>query len=124
MHTRGQQVRLGRRKCTNVDVPVRGDGADRRLIRSYEIPALVRATESASAWLNERLQGVLANLDWPIARRLETVRIDLRPLAAYPNLIFAVFASLVLFVVTRVLWRVLVWFATAPAAAASRRTRI
>jgi hypothetical protein len=105
-----EQVRLGRRKCTTADVPVVRGGvdADRRLIKSYESAVLVRVTEAANVWVNARYQHLLAALLGPappagVGRWLVTRRLDLRPLASLPNLLFVVVLAGVLLLLARLL---------------------
>ena len=117
------QVRSGTRKCTNIDVPVRGD-ADRRLVRSYEATFLVRLMESLSVRANAAKARLLATgpmqlLPVRVQRGLADWAIDLRVFAAYQNLLALVVGSVLLVLALYVTVRLARFFGSAPAVGAT-----
>lgn len=122
-----EQVRLGRRKCTNVDVPILNPAAPaRRLVKSYEAPFLVGPAETATVWANAAYQRALRALQarypggpWHYAQR---VHIDLRPLASYRTLVTGSLGTILLWVLFRIFLAVLSWLFAGSGATAPMRS--
>ena len=111
-----EQVRLGRRKCTNVDVPILNPAAPARLVKSYEAPFLVGPAETATMWANAAYQRALRVLQarypggpWHYAQR---AHINLRPLASYRTLVTGSLGTILLWIFFRIFLAMLSWLFT------------